>query len=1175
MFQRLLATCGVAEGTEMQEWIACWLRLRRPLGQKGPEAPYRGLEPFQPEHAEWFFGRMQLTETLVERVTNGSPGPLMVVGPSGSGKSSVLRAGLMAALGAEWHAVLLTPGPHPLAVLTAEVDVSETGRGLLVVDQFEEIFTLCADAEERDAFLDAIGALSRDGMRVVAGLRADFYPDALRRPVLARALQDNQVTVGPMTEDELRQAINGPARVAGVEVEGGLTHVLLRDLAPADGDAASALPLLSHALLATWEHAERTMTIADYVATGGIHRAIAQTADAVFADLGDADRALVRRLFLRLVQVGDNSPDTRRRVPLDELTDDRAREVLGRFVDRRLVTADADGVEISHEALLRAWPRLRQWIDTDRSGHRLHHRLTEAARQWQDSGRDPDALYRGVRLEAALDWVGGQDHELNQLEQQFVDAGAEASRAEHLRERRRTRRLRALAVALGVLLVMSLGAASYSVQQRATADRERNLALSRQIAGTANRLRDSDPALAAQLAVAAYRMAPTVEARSSVLAASGSPAVTRVVRPGGALQAMAVNPAGTLLAAGGAVRSDTALLLWRLGNRPELLGPPLTGHTAPIYAVAFSPDGTTVATGSADRTVRLWNVSDPAHPKPVGGPLTGARDDVLAVAFSPDGTVLAAAGRDKTVQLWDVRERPFPIGAPLTGAAGDVQSVVFAPAGNLLAIADAGRAVRVWDITDRQRPQPVSSLEVPSRVNTVCFSPDGTTLAAGSNDGVVRLWTMTDAGPALAGQLARESGWINAIAFSADGRTLAAASAANSVQVWDLSRRALLLDLPHAEPVTSVAFREHDRVLYTNGADGIARRWLVPGPQISTAHRQVTGLDFHPHRPLLVGGGTDLQLYDVTDRNRPTPIGPALSAPPGTDRLVGTVSISPDGRTVAAASRAGNTVLLWDITDPEHPARQPVRLTGHTALIKHVTFNRRGDLLVSTSEDRSMRLWNLTDARNVPAPIVLDPGIGYVFAAEFSANDRLLVATGQDGDIALWDVSDPRRPTPIGKPFPAAADDVRSLAISPDSRTLAVGVADGTVRLWDVETPSAPTPLGRPITGPDGYIHALMFNADGSMLTGGGAGQTWLWNVADRERPHTTAILPTPKPTTWKLQFSPDGQTLATANGNIQLWDTDPDRVVRTICANAGDEITPSEWEKHVPGAAYRPICAS
>jgi WD40 repeat protein len=1237
MFLRLLAECGVTDDVDMREWLSCWLRLRRPLGQQRADAPtpYRGLEPFQVEHADWFFGRSRLTEAVVQRITSGPPGLVMAVGASGSGKSSVLRAGVLATVCGSSprggrQGVLLTPGRHPVSALAAQLavlgDVTPdtvkaelwtqpsraawrirrlvTGGLLIVVDQFEEVFTTCVDVTEQDAFIAALGELagpgneeerSEAGVRVVAGMRADFYPDALRWPLLAQALQDNQVTVGPMTEDELRQVITEPARIAGVDLDGSLTHVLLRDLAQA-GTAHSSgevgtLPLLSHALLVTCEQGKRQkMTIADYTAAGGIRGAIAQTAEATFADLSAAQRSLVRRLFLRLVQVGDDTPDTRRRVQLEELTgnpeDDRyaeTREVLGRYVDKRLITADADGVEISHEALLRAWPRLQEWIDTDRAGHRLHRQLTEAVRGWDEAGRDPGALYRGVRLDAAVDWVTRQDHrgELNHLEQQFFDASVQTNRAERLRERTRTRRLRWLAAALAALLVISGATTVYSVQQRATADRERNAAISRQAAGTANRLRDSDPALAAQLAVAAYRIAPTVEARSSLLAASATPTVTRMLRPGGALQAVAVNPAGTLLAAAGATASDTAVLLWDLREpeRPALVGLPLTGHTAPIWAVAFSPDGTTLATGSADMTVRLWDVANPAHPSSLGEPLTGPQDSVMSVEFSPDGVTLAVGSHDKTVRLWDVhdREHPAATGAALTGAAGALRSVAFAPSGNLLAAADASRAVHVWDIADRQHPRPLGpALTLSSRVNTVAFSPDGKTLAVGSNDGVVRLWTMTDpAGPAPAGELTGATGWIHAITFSANGNLLAAANADGRVQLWDLTRREMRLDLPHAEPVTAVAFRDHDRVLYTNSADGIARRWLIPGPTLPTASRSVTTLAFHPSRPLLVDAGRDLRLWDLTDRDRPIPLGPPLTAPPDSDRMSGTVAISPDGNTIAAGTLPGNTILFWDITTPDSPQQQPTRLSGHTALIENVTFNYNGHLLASSSDDGTVRLWDTTDVRNPTARATLSPSLGIVHTTTFSPDGRILAAATSSGYVMLWDVSDSQQPTAIGKPIEVASDDARSLAISPDNRTLAVGIADGTVRLWDIENPSSPTPPEHHITGPDGFLLALAFNANGSILAGGsGTGQTWIWNVADRRQPYPLAILQSPKETTWNVQFSPDGQVLAAADGNVHLWDTDPDRVIHRICATVGDELTESEWTKQIPGAPYRPICS-
>jgi hypothetical protein len=414
--------------------------LSTALGDVGETLPYKGLAAFQPEDADLFFGRRLLVDLLISRLQQRTT--LVVGGPSGSGKSSVLRAGLLPALAAgalpssrQWRVRIFTPGERPVSTLAKELAAAAPGQApdadslrkdpeavrdagapdglLLVVDQFEELFTLCDEPAERDAFLRAVAALSRPrqgGARVVLAVRADFYGACATHPWLAAAINDNHVLVGPMNRDELKEAIEGPARRVGLRLEDGLVDRVLADA----GNDAGALPLVAHALVETWLRRDGVvLTVAGYEAAGAVAGAIGRTADELWGHLDAAEQRSARHLLLRLVRPGDGTPDTKRLLGWSEVGEDTTtRRVLQLFADSRLLTLDDRGVQLAHEALIRTWPRLAAWLDESRDELRAGERIEYAAREWERQGRDPDVLYRGAPLAVALEWRARHDDDV-------------------------------------------------------------------------------------------------------------------------------------------------------------------------------------------------------------------------------------------------------------------------------------------------------------------------------------------------------------------------------------------------------------------------------------------------------------------------------------------------------------------------------------------------------------------------------------------------------------------------------------------------------------------------------------------------------------------------------------------------------------------------------------------
>jgi WD40 repeat protein/transcriptional regulator with XRE-family HTH domain len=1198
LYCSLLEACGVARD-ELGPWLDALTRVR--LSSDGrvalPTAPYRGLQPYQAEDASLFCGRELATQEVLEHLANlggqgGPPGGLVVVvGPSGSGKSSLLRAGVAPAVlagaldggGRHWTAEVMTPGPRPLEALERCLSCPAEGPRLIVVDQFEEVFRL--GPEERGGFLAGIAALEPARSVIVAVLRADFYEAATMEPVLLAGLRHSQVLVGPMTEQEVRQAIVRPAESVGVSVDEGLVELLLADLAPRSPSGfaheAGALPLLSHALLATWERAERhQLTVAAYRSAGGLRGAVSQSAEELYLDLDGDEKELARRIFCRLVNVEDDIPYTRRRMARRELEQlgERATSVLGRFVDARLVTADAGGAQVSHEALLSAWPRLAEWLDSDRAGLRLHHQISDGANAWLAATRDPSLLQRGARLAIASEWAdeAGHAEEMSPYEREFLAASQALQAVEVRGARKRARRTQQLLGLVAALALATSLLAGFAISARTAATRARNEALSRQVAIEASQLEPTDPALAMQLALVAYRIWPTVQARSTLLDASASEMPARIVGPPGPT-CVAVGADGHLLAVAHSATDEVDL--YSLGaTRPrELSATKVAPAAEQTFTVALSPDGRLLAAAGTGGTVALFDVADRGHPMRLAT-LRGFKSTVYDVRFGPKGRSLAAASNDGSVRQWDLAQptRPSLAGVVRAPSSEPLQALSYSPDGRLLAAAGAGGTLLVWR-PGQDRPRSIAG-SGRAQLTSVAFSPNGELLATGGQDDVVRVFSVAPSGAArpVHAPLQGFTSWVGSVAFAPNGRNLVAGSSDNSLREWSTSNWSSSAVLEHPAPVTSAAFLPSGRYLVTADAEGTVRLWSMPPPSTYVAPGPVFTVDYTANGRTLaaVSGGPrgDVALWDVANPWRPVHMGD-VTMPSSFGPVAGVEALSPDGRIVAVGDAAAH-IQLVNLASPRRPEPVGPPLSGATPVLEQLALNPQGTVLASGDNSGRVHLWDVAN-RAHPRPLSALPVNGYDLGVAFSPNGRLVAVASTDGKVWLWDISRPVHPERLAL-LGGFASAVYSVTFTPDGRTLIAGSADDTVRLWDVAAPAEPRPLSGPLTGPTSYVYSLSVSPDGRVLAASTvANAVWLWDISSPAHPTVLADLSAASGQVFDATFSPNGHTLV-ASGSDQVltfWDYHPSEVADRICALSVSPLTRAEWAEYVQGAPYSPPC--
>ena len=1135
--------------------------------------PYRGLESFEESNSNLFFGRQVLSEKLYQFCQQQ---PLTVVlGASGTGKSSLVKAGLIPyvrSLNEEWAILTpIRPGESPFLALNdvlIQIGIDANGSEqsfaptdiwqhldrwmkdnpntqlLIVIDQIEELFTLCRYEKERSQFLGLLSkaiATYPEQLRLVFTLRSDFEPQL--RTELEPYWMKARFVIPAMTREELREAIEKPAseRVMYFDPP-SLVDRLIDEVIQMPG----AMPLLSFALSELYlkylekvregTRDKRAITEADYEELGGVTRSLTLRADGEYQSLVQQDSAyhqIICQVMLRMLAI-DGGDIARRRVFLKELAYPQSNQqyvdtVIDRFLNARLLVSGIDTtgeayVEPAHDALVRGWQQLLIWQQQEQENLILQRRLTRAAFEWQKQQKSAFLWHGDPRLNLLQQVLKSNNNWFNQLEMDFVRRS--------IRQKRRNVIGRWSFVTGAFLTVLTFYQLSRLLEK----------------AALVKNLLTNKPTEALTLAVETMgqnRLLPLPvnrQVQSSLLdAVQEIRERQQLIGHQDKVNTVAYSPDGNLILTGS---SDRTLRLWNSQGKP--IGKLLQGHADAVTTAVFSPDGQLIASGSRDKTIKLWDRSGNLIKS-----FDSGQDGITAIAFNPvplpklwgSGGIIASSSDDGTIRLWDTQGNP--IGQPFIGHKDGITAIAFSPVPpslggsggeGLIASASKDRTVRVWDLQGNQVIPPWRKHQ--DLVNAVAFSPDGKLIASGGDDEKIRLWDLQ--GNIVAEPFSGHVGIIWSLAFSKDGKTIVSASSDRTIRFWDLQGNEVKPPLRgHLGLINSVAINSDLSQVVSSSSDNTVRLWNVDDNPISQVLRGHEGhvksvvVSSEGKRIISAGQDSTVRLWDSS--------GNLVDTLVGHQNVVDTVAISQDNRLIVSGSR-DQTIRLWDIQG--NSIGQP--LVGHQDKITSMAIN--DNLIVSGSEDRTIRLWDKSGN-------LLDTLTGHeagVTSVDLSPDGSKLVSASRDRTIRLWDLESKQELKAWSKLYDS---EVTTVNFSPDGNQIISGSRDGTMQLINLENDS----ISKPFIGHEGIVNSAVFSPDGKQIISGSRDRTVrIWDTKGNQlttpfrghEDYVDAVVVNPK----------DNKIISASwDGTIRIWSTKRKEWLQAGCDRLKDHAAKSD----------------